>query len=99
MVAVLAVARMKSELSKLSNNAAFVAVPANTALLTEALSVIPGYIIGNAANKAASGTNCAPSYTMPTRVLFTYRLVIKRVAPVEFKIVSGMAPDCPCALV
>ena len=75
-----------------------VAEPANTAPATLALSVIPGKIVGKAVCKLTSGVKLAPSYTIPTLTLFTYKLVIYRVAPTEFKIVSGMAPDVPCAV-
>lgn len=56
-VVVLAVARMKSVESRLSNNCALVADPANTALDTVLDSVNPGKMVGNAVTKDACGVN------------------------------------------
>ena len=56
-VDVLAVARMKSVESRLSNNCALVADPANTALDTELDNVNPGKMVGKAVANDACGVN------------------------------------------
>ena len=96
-VDVLALVRINDELGKLFKLLALLAVPAKIALLV-VVSVIPGKMLGNVANKLACGTNDAPSYTIPTRLLFTYKLVMYLVAPTLSVIVSGIAPDVPWAL-
>ena len=73
-VDVFAVARMKSVLSKLSNNCALVADPAYTGEPV-LYKVIPLYMVGNVVTVGAEGVKLESLLTMATLVLFTYKLV------------------------
>ena len=86
--------RMNELLAILLRKLALLAVPANVGLLV-VVSVMPGNTVGKVLTKLAWGVKLAPSNTMPTRLLFTNRLVMNLVAPTESRIVSGIAPDVP----
>ena len=93
-VVVLAVARMKSVLSRLSRVCALVALPPNTGD-PEFHSVIPLYTVGKVETMGAAGVKLASLLTMATRTLFTYSVVTKCGVAPESLMVSGTAPVVP----